>query len=163
MDKRPIKKMNIPMCLAGVLLCLTLISFHFCGGLYARYTAGGAGEDTARVAKFDISDSGAYFSQNLLIQSAPDKPIEKQIEVKNNSEVTVAYIVTIRNSTGNIPYTFSVDDCAPLEDECVATCYLAPGTQKTVKIMVGWSAESALEYVGMVDLIKISICAQQVD
>ena len=45
-------RINIPMCLASILFCLTLISVHFMGGLYAKYTATGSGSDSARVIKF---------------------------------------------------------------------------------------------------------------
>ena len=66
-------KMNIPMCLAAILLCLTLFSFYLCGGLYARYTTSDSGEDAGRVARFDVSEDGAYFSKNLLIETAPGR------------------------------------------------------------------------------------------
>ena len=56
------EKPNIPMCLACVLLCLTLFSVHLCSGLYARYTEKGATNDSARVASFDVSEIGAYFA-----------------------------------------------------------------------------------------------------
>ena len=46
------RKINIPMFLAAVLFCATLISMHFMGGLYARYTTNGAGSDSARVITF---------------------------------------------------------------------------------------------------------------
>lgn len=45
-------KMNIPICLAGVLLCLTMFSFHLSSGVVARYTTTASGTDTARVIKF---------------------------------------------------------------------------------------------------------------
>ena len=45
-------KVNIPICLAGVLLCLTLFSTHFTGGLFARYVSRDSGSDSARVIQF---------------------------------------------------------------------------------------------------------------
>ena len=45
-------RMNIPMCLAFVLFCLTLFSMHFTNGLYARYVVSDSGGDGARVVKF---------------------------------------------------------------------------------------------------------------
>ena len=45
-------KINIPMMLACVLLCLTLISMHLTGGLFARYITSGTGSDSARVVAF---------------------------------------------------------------------------------------------------------------
>ncbi|MBR4020581.1 MAG: hypothetical protein IKI99_04640 [Firmicutes bacterium] len=64
MEKRKREmKLNIPMCAACILLCLTLITTHMTGGLYAKYTASGAGSDSARVAKFNeitISETGDF-------------------------------------------------------------------------------------------------------
>lgn len=155
-------KMNIPMCLAAILLCLTLFSFYLCGGLYARYTTSDSGEDAGRVARFDVSEDGAYFSKNLLIETAPGR-VEREIVVTNNSEVAVAYTVTIKNTTKNIPYSFSVDDSEPMLNECSVTCYLKPNSTERISIVAEWAEEGALKYMGMVDLITLTISAQQVD
>jgi len=155
-------KMNIPMCLAAILLCLTLFSFYLCGGLYARYTTSDSGEDAARVARFDVSEDGAYFSKNLLIETVPGS-VEREIVVTNNSEVAVAYTVTIKNTTKNIPYSFSVDDSEPMLNECSVTCYLKPNSTERISIVAEWAEEGALKYMGMVDLITLTISAQQVD
>lgn len=45
-------KMNIPMCLAGILFCLTLFSVYLSSGVIARYSAVTAGADSARVIRF---------------------------------------------------------------------------------------------------------------
>ena len=155
-------KMNIPMCLAAILLCLTLFSFYLCGGLYARYTTSDSGEDAARVARFDVSEDGAYFSENLLIETVPGR-VEREIVVTNNSEVAVAYTVTIKNTTKNIPYSFSVDGSEPMPNECTVTCYLKPNSTESISIVAEWAEEGALKYMGMVDLITLTISAQQVD
>ena len=155
-------KVNIPMCIASCLFCLTLFSFYLCGGLYARYTTSDSGEDTARVARFDVSEDGAYFSENLLIETVPGR-VEREIVVTNNSEVAVAYTVTIKNTTKNIPYSFSVDDSEPMLNECSVTCYLKPNSTESISIVAEWAEEGALKYMGMVDLITLTISAQQVD
>lgn len=155
-------KMNIPMCLAAILFCLTLFSFYLCGGLYARYTTSDSGEDAARVARFDVSEDGAYFSENLLIETVPGR-VEREIVVTNNSEVAVAYTVTIKNTTKNIPYSFSVDGSEPMPNECTVTCYLKPNSTESISIVAEWAEEGALKYMGMVDLITLTISAQQVD
>ena len=155
-------KVNIPMCIASCLFCLTLFSFYLCGGLYARYTTSDSGEDAARVARFDVSEDGAYFSENLLIETAPGS-VEREIVVTNNSEVAVAYTVTIKNTTKNIPYSFSVDGSEPMPNECTVTCYLKPNSTENISIVAEWAEEGALKYMGMVDLITLTISAQQVD
>lgn len=163
MDRRPKTKINIPLNIACVLLCLTLFSFHLCSGLYARYTSMGSGEDSARVAKFDVSEEGEYFSEELLIEEAVPGSTERIITVENKGEVVVAYTVTIENTTQNIPYTFSVNDSTPQKDKCSVVCYLEPDSTNDIKIIATWSEEGALKYIGMKDFIKITINADQVD
>lgn len=153
---------NIPLCLAGLLLCLTAVSCHLCGGLYAKYTAAGAGEDSARVARFDVSQDGACFSEELLLETVPGTT-ERTITVENNSEVAVACTVTIRNTTQNIPFAFSVDGSVPVQDVCRVVCYLEPQSTRRIAIAAMWSEEGALAYMGMVDLIDLTIRTEQVD
>ena len=90
---QPKAKMNIPMCVACILLCLTLFSIHLTSGLYAKYTAKGNGEDDARVAKFDVS-----------VTKSADAVINISTEVHNgiytftvtnDSEVAVGYDLTL--------------------------------------------------------------------
>lgn len=50
--KKTRAKVNIPICLAGVLLCLALFSIRMAGGVYARYTVTESSSDYARVIKF---------------------------------------------------------------------------------------------------------------
>ncbi len=63
-------KMNIPMCLAAILLCLTLISIHLTGGLYAKSTTSASGNDSARVIAFgdlSLTESGDFYDGNKLM------------------------------------------------------------------------------------------------
>ena len=155
-------KMNIPMCIAAVLFCLVLFTTHLTGGLLARYTASGSANDNARVAKFRVTENYTTFSDSLVMGVSPGT-IERTIEVKNDSEVVVAYTITITNVTDNIPYVFSVNDETGTQTQYVHTSYLEPNTKQDIKIVATWAQEGALEYMGMVDLIKIQIDAQQVD
>jgi len=50
--RRPRAKVNIPICLAGVLLCMTMFSIHLTGGIFARYTTTASSGDSARVIRF---------------------------------------------------------------------------------------------------------------
>ena len=153
---------NVPMCLAGVLFCLTLFSFYMCGGLYAKYTSVGSEEDSARVARFDVSEDGVYFSEDLMIETVPGD-VKRTITVVNNSEVAVACTVTIENATQNIPYIFSINGSTPVKDKCSVVCYLEPNSTRNIAIVATWSEEDALKYMGMVDLIKLALKAEQID
>ena len=48
-------KVNIPLLLAGILFCLTLISSSLTSNLIAKYSTTASGSDRARVAKFNVS------------------------------------------------------------------------------------------------------------
>ena len=87
-------KLNIPLCAAAVLLCLTLVSIHLTSGLYARYTASATGSDSARVAKFDVAvsiapaDGGVTLSNDI-------KSGSYTIIIENKSEVAIEYSLAL--------------------------------------------------------------------
>ncbi len=91
MSGRKKKNVNIPMRAALILLCLTLISIRLTGGLYARYTAMAGGDDSARVAKFDVQVS---LSDGIQLSNA-QKSGEYTITVTNNSEVAIEYTLVL--------------------------------------------------------------------
>ena len=160
--KRQKAVLNIPMSIAGILLCLTLFSSHLCSGLYAKYVSSDSGEDTARVAAFDVSENGACFSESFLVETVPGIS-ERIITVENNSEVAVTVTVTIENITKNIPYTFAIDSDDFAEDKCVVTCSMEPNSTRDIQVAANWSEEGALAYMGMVDYIELTIRAEQID
>lgn len=87
-------KLNIPMCIACVLLCLTLFSFHFCGGLYAKYTASGEGSDSARVIKFNnitLTETGDFYDGNKLM-IIPGVDIKKEAKVDFEGSEAATYV-----------------------------------------------------------------------
>lgn len=93
MGERKPSKVNIPMCIACVLLCLTLFSIHLTAGLYARYTASSESTDTARVAKFSI---GRSLSEDVTVEcDTGDETGEYTVTVNNQSEVAVTYEIAV--------------------------------------------------------------------
>ncbi|MBR6669426.1 MAG: hypothetical protein IKL31_01610 [Ruminococcus sp.] len=83
-------KLNIPLQLAAVLICLTLISIYLVSGLYARYTTKHTTPTTAAVAEFSplasfAEDTWVFDSDGL--QTAYS--FEYQIKLSNPSEVDV--------------------------------------------------------------------------
>ena len=93
MSQQPKAKMNIPMCAACVLLCLTLFSIHLTSGLYAKYIAKGNGSDEARVAKFEVVASDGVADVFIDVTSVDNESYE--FVVRNNSEVAVKYDVVL--------------------------------------------------------------------
>ena len=101
---QPKAKMNIPMCAACILLCLTLFSIHLTSGLYAKYTAKGNGSDEARVAKFDVDIKGS--GADAIDVNCTTTSDSCTIAVTNNSEVAVKYEMIVSDLTG-ITATFN--------------------------------------------------------
>lgn len=86
--KKP--KMNIPMCIAGVLFCLTALSAYLVSGLYASYTTAGTGSDAARVIRFgDITVTQTGDAGNMII---PGVDIDKGIAVSFTGSESATYV-----------------------------------------------------------------------
>lgn len=82
-------KMNIPMLAACILLCLTLFSIHLTSGLYARYVTKSDGNDSARVASFNVDAS--WGEENVTIVANLQDNGSYTFTIKNDSEVDVKY------------------------------------------------------------------------
>lgn len=88
------------MRIAFLLICLVILSAYMMGGLLAKYTASGSGEDSARVAKFDVKVTGA--AEDVEIAAAQDTDTGLyQITVKNDSEVAVRYTIHVTIAPGD--------------------------------------------------------------
>lgn len=155
-------KVNIPILAACILLCLTIFSVHLTSGLYARYTTTGTGQDEARVAKFDISEDFAGFSETLILGVSPGTTT-KEINIKNSSEVAVRCTLEVENTTLNIPFLFSVGSSEPTAGGCSVSHELAPNEEVTLSLNAHWAQDGALQYMGMVDLVKLSLSVEQID
>ena len=81
-----------------IILCCFLVSTHFTGGLYAKYSTTSYGEDSARVAKFNVTNAFQdsqpvdlklnFFDIKALSQTV-------NIVVNSDSEVAIKYDVII--------------------------------------------------------------------
>lgn len=145
--------------LAGILFCLTLFSMHLTSGLYARYTSSASGSDSARVARFDVTADELSFSETIPAEIAPGESNKQTINVKNNSETAIRYTISVENITDNLPLTFSVGGDANSQ-----TLELDAGKTADCAVTVSWPDTSdALKYMGMVDLITVTMTAEQID
>lgn len=156
------RRVNIPMCLAGILFCLTMISIHFTSGLYAKYTTKYGSEDSARVAKFEVTEDKTSFHELLMIPLEPGT-FPGTIQVENKSEVAINYVVTVKNVTKNIPLQFQVGEASATQDEHVSTNSIPANVGKSIVMNIIWPQEGSLQYIGMVDVIEITVEAVQID
>lgn len=102
-------KVNIPLFLAGILFCLTLISSSLTSNLIAKYSTTVSGSDSARVAKFDVGTTTSNSNQANIELSAGDSSSTGTytFTIANNSEVVVKNSVIVKNVPANVKVTLN--------------------------------------------------------
>lgn len=75
------KKKNVLMRSAGLLLVLVLVTSCFVGSTFAKYTVGGNGSDSARVAKFgvNVTATGTMFAKEYATDDRSAGTITKSV------------------------------------------------------------------------------------
>ena len=87
-------QINIPICTASVLLCLTLLTTHFIGGIYARYTIKGQSFDSAKSISYgalNITETGDFVDGNNMM-IIPGVNIDKKATVNFEGSESASYI-----------------------------------------------------------------------
>ena len=98
-EKRLVKhtktaKVNIPMCVAAILFCLTLFSAHLTSGLYAKYITTESGSDAARVITFGdltLSETGDFYEEKKLM-IIPGVDLKKRATVDFSGSESETYV-----------------------------------------------------------------------
>lgn len=174
MSRRNRGKVNIPICVAAVLLFLTLLSTHLCSGLYARYTTTASGSDSARVARFEIEDGtvGTWKEDVVISELRPSESAVESMtcaDIVNKSEVAVAVTLNVENVYDNLPLKFVLlrNDtvvAGPADEMGDLTYNVAPNDETPVELGVYWPLdENNLEFRGRVDLLRLTIRVEQID
>lgn len=164
-----------------VLIFLILVSGTLMGGLYARYVSRGGAGDSARVAKFDITESGQDFQQAFAIGLDPQVDNENAavtvaeregaVVLTNQSEVAVRCTFSTE-STENLPllYSWACDGLDAQVDNVNKTVSFAlppNDTAKTFDLTVKWDVSQeenrAFTYNRQVDGIILKIRCEQID
>lgn len=142
--------------LAGILFCLTLFSMHLTSGLYARYSATSSSDDGARVARFNIEQTGTL-TQLIELDVYPGFTYSYTLVLENNSEVAVAYTVTVERLTENLPLTVSLNDYTGTMDANTAE-------EKTCTLSIAWDVrDNSATYSQDIDAIRVMVRAEQID
>lgn len=157
-------KTNIPLCAAAVLLYLTVLSTCLVSGLFARYTATAQNTDQARVAKFSITGDGRLV-QPIETAIAPGETQPVILAIKNESEVSVEYTITVTNETKDLPLTFRIGGSAASTGGTTFTAQQVPGNHTDqYTLNIEWPAvEDNPARIGMVDYITVTVTATQID
>ena len=135
----PVPVGSLMIRIAAAMLCLVLLSFHMLSGLYARYTTSGKGEDTARVAKFDVQVVGDN-AKDISISSVTSSSSFYQFTIANNSEVAVKYDLTCTIVPRDTGYQYKPDAIVGIFN--TNNGELAPGAASdshTLTIQVDWA------------------------
>lgn len=165
---------NIPIRVAAVLFCLTLLSVYLVTGLFARYSTTAQSSDQARVAAFSIQGGGAL-SKTIKAEVAPNGSGTVTLAIHNKSEVAVEYTIVVDNETNNLPLKFALTKTDATsttpnpvanENSTTFTAQQIPGdhTDKYT-LTINWPKETTddLALMGMVDHVTVTVTATQID
>ena len=95
-------KKNFILRVAAILLVLTMFSISIVTGRLAKYVTTASGDDSARVAKFELTETGLQ-EDAFYVHIAPGETPVHTITVINSSEVAMRYTVQLENMTNNLP------------------------------------------------------------
>ena len=151
-----------------ILLCAMLITSYMMGGLYARYTTSASGGDSAHVARFAFSDNFSdQYTDFTTAASAmyPGSEMSLNLVLKNNSEVALRYVITLRNMTENLPlYVGDVKLAAAKNPTVLQSGTIAPGSEGTFTLTISWPAtENGLSLIDRMDVLRMTVQVEQVD
>lgn len=107
------RKRNKAMLAAGLLLVLVLVTTSIVCGMLARFVVTDSGKDLSRVAKFEVTGSGFTETINIGVTMNPGDTKNfsegEAFVIRNKSEVSVKYTVTLKNTTQNLPLELKVN------------------------------------------------------
>ncbi len=157
-----------------VLISLILFSSTLVGGFYARYVSRAEQGDQARVAKFDITETGQEFQQAFAISLDPSENAvvkEDAVILTNNSEVDVRCTFST-DSTENLPLAYSwaceeLDATVDAVNKTVSFVIDSNATAKVFDLTVAWDLSQAEHsefiYNRQVDGVVLKIRCEQID
>jgi hypothetical protein len=156
--------------------------------MLAKFALNSTGADNARVAAFDVEfviESGGSYTKIMNVPVQPGENADTTITLKNNSEVAVAYTITInRLTTSNLPslqftklseQSENATEISGTESDNAWVFNLQDQPQsgnsiKKYTLHTSWKTNTStaekdtnLDYIGMVDGITVTVNATQID
>lgn len=170
MKNKRIKRPSALFYILALTVAVILITSYGSAGIYARYTASTSASDTARVAAYVFELVNGDQTVEIPVTYNADGSGVYAIQVKNDNgvktcEVAQSYVITASKLTDNIGLSlalYSDESCTvafdgngtlPAGSAETDTCYL--------KISLPANADHSLS--SEIDLLKISVSAQQID
>ncbi len=168
-------KVNITLRIAAVMLVLVLISASMISGMYARFTTTAYGEDSARVAKWDVDVTNTSTTMNFN-ESGTQIVAEKRdytFTVTNNSEVSMEFFVKVSfDKKAPAHITLKLDNGEEIEcngEESYTFTVSTPltvGEEKThsLSVIINYIKDDKLvDFPNFPNTAEISVIAEQVD
>lgn len=163
MRKTNENKLNILLCVASVLLCLTLLSIYMTCGLYAKYVTTTTDNDSARVARFDVSATEASDQPDTIKLTAADSNSNGtyRFTITNNSEVLVKYSVIVSHVPDKVSVVFN--------NETKISDGTAPLTFDAGELAIGATKDCTLTFLAMdgsttqTTAVTVQVHEEQVD
>ena len=162
---------TIVLRLAAVLLSLVMLTTGLVSGRYARYATSETGSDSARVAKFTVTQSILQRETDLaqtipMPEIKPGETVIIDVMVEHDTEVAVRNTIDVQSLYSNLPLTISVQEKGTeTSGSSTFTAAYGPGTfKKEYEAAITWvRGSNDVDYIGMVDLIIITVTSEQVD
>ena len=145
------------------LLVLVMISFSIIGNMLAKYKTDSDAVDIARVAKFNISETGITEIAVSSDKFYPGYTLIQPIEINNKSEVAIDYTLTVEIITNNLPLVLNMNDT---EGRVITVNkQLQPNSgEEEYSLSITWPAElNSVDYSMMVDVVKLTVNAVQLN
>lgn len=166
-------KLNPVYLLAAVLVILMAIAAVLMLNTYAKYITTADGTDSARVAKFEISDTGSMYETSFALEVDPIQPaaVNDALTLTNNSEVDVKCCITV-DSTANLPLIFEWTDedgnkSSVPADEAAEFTLESNGDSSVYDLAVKWDTSTddnkSFTYRRQVDSISLTVKFEQID
>jgi len=159
------KRVKLPMFVyVAYFLVATLV---FTGVTFSGYITVTAAEDTARVARFEISESGLqehYITASII----PGESAVQELKIQNKSEVAVEYTIKVEKLTDNLPVAFRIGETESEGNVFTYTQTLQPNetAENTYTLELIWPDTPEARdpaYSRQVDLLKVTVSAVQKD
>lgn len=167
-----LRKFNaILMRVVAVLLVLVMVSTSVVSGRYARYTTTVTGSDSARVARFKVTENTTLLN-TVSLYAIPGTTTVCPLEVENDSEVAIRYTVDVQHPNTmknfNLSYTirevYKTDSVTYAEEKALPfEIEIAPNTTVILQLLAKWEGDVDPSFAGRVDAVSVTLKAVQVD
>ncbi len=169
MEKRIHKASRVPYA-AAILMCLTLLSGSLVAGLYAKFSVGGSGDDSARVAAFvfDVQDEEKILDLSSICKPGDTKSFSFQVSNKRGtgvSEVDETYTVKFQK-LGSLPLDYELSGTGVEVLQATGTFSAALEGTQSYTLTVTWPQEkrdAKYSSGSGVESLSMEIVAQQID